>query len=59
MILILGNQLFCYIPKLRTFIRACQMAWQGFFPNSYAVACFEPTLVELHQTGTFEGLSTD
>ena len=31
----------------------------GFFPNSYAAACFEPTAVEFHQTGTFEVRSTD
>ena len=26
---------------------------QRIFPNSYAAECFEPTPVELHQTGTF------
>ena len=30
-----------------------------FSPNSYAVVYFEPTSVELHQAGTYEGRSTD
>ena len=37
------------------------MARLGLFPNSNsnyaAAACFEPTSVDLHQTGTFEGRS--
>ena len=32
------------------------MAWLGFSRYSYAVACFEPTSVELYQTGTFQML---
>ena len=35
------------------------MARLGFFPNSYAAACFEPVSVDLHQTGTFEGRPTN
>ena len=31
----------------------------NFFLPPYAAAWFEPTSVELHQTGTFEGRSTD
>ena len=35
------------------------MALTGFFClPPYAAACFEPTSVELHQTGTFEGHHT-
>ena len=30
-----------------------------YFPNSQSAACFEPTSVELHQTGAFEGCSTE
>ena len=55
-----SQSVFCYIPKPRTYIWAiCQMAQLGFFPNSYAAACFEPTSVELHQAGAFEGRSTN
>ena len=32
------------------------MAQLRFFPNYYAAALFEPTSVELHQTGTFRML---
>ena len=57
---------FCSTPKPRTYLNPniwaeCgnQMAQVGFFPNSSAAACFEPMLVELHQTGTFKGRSTN
>ena len=30
-----------------------------YFPNSQSAACFEPTSVELLQTGALEGCSTE
>ena len=50
--------LFCYLFN-STLTSTQQMALQGFCLPQYAVAWFEPTSVELHQTGTFEGRSTD
>ena len=42
---------FCYISKPCTYIRiskcCCQMARLGFFPTTYAAACFEPTSVRV------------
>ena len=46
-----------FSPNLELdFVFALLMAWLGFSRNSYAVACFEPTSVELYQTGTFQML---
>ena len=50
-----------YIHKLHILYPSShQIVQLGFFPNSYAAAVyFELTSVQLHRTGTFEGLSTD
>ena len=57
---------FCCIPKPRTYIQISehsvrrQMAWLGFFLPPMPRRVSNPRqLVELHQTGTFEGGSTN
>ena len=42
-----------FLNNACVYLVCCQMAQLGFFPNSYAVAWFELTSEELHQTGTF------
>ena len=49
---IIGLNFFGYIPKQSPDGSA------RISPNSYASECFEPSLVELHQTVTFERRST-
>ena len=56
-----NSQYFFATFRNHTFLYPCiHHGTARFIPNSFvAAACFQPTSVELHQTWTFEGCSTN